>query len=178
MSKPSIPAWQRTSAGNSAAPSGEQEPKPENAAEDSTVPVAETTDMGSTEEDANSTELLEQASRFLEDSNIRDAPREKKVVFLQAKGVSAEDIERLLGKGIQEHAPPDLEAAGARAWSTVSTNSGCCSQASRGLSASSSKKTQLMLSDATQTCRNCVCTATTGSRAAAYCDISRVLGTD
>jgi hypothetical protein len=71
-------------------------------------------------EDLPSTDLLEQARRFLEDANIRDAPREKKAVFLQAKGVSPEDIETLLGKTIPENATPDLEAAGARAWSTVS----------------------------------------------------------
>jgi hypothetical protein len=67
--------------------------------------------------------LLEQASRFLKDANIRDAPREKKVVFLQAKGVSAEDIETLLGKEkeTQHGDSPELEAAGERAWSTVST---------------------------------------------------------
>ncbi|KZM19213.1 uncharacterized protein EKO05_0006433 [Ascochyta rabiei] len=140
MSKPSIPAWQRT------APREAEEPKPENAAEDSTVPVAEesamTEEVAMSEESADASErasasesasasaetveadvkssgLLDQASRFLEDANIRNAPREKKVVFLQAKGVSAEDIETLLGKAIPEDASPDLEAAGARAWSTT-----------------------------------------------------------
>ena len=102
--------------------SAEQEPKPENAAEDSTVPVAEeSTSTETTEVDVKSTGLLDQASRFLEDPNIRDAPREKKVVFLQAKGVSPEDIETLLGKAVQEDASLDLEAAGARAWSSVSS---------------------------------------------------------
>lgn len=122
MSKPSIPAWQQTANTQSAVPSAEQEPKPENAAEDSTVPVAEEpTSTETTVTETKSTELLDQASRFLEDANIRDAPRDRKVVFLQAKGVSSEDIEALLGKEIQEDAAPDLEAAGVRAWSTVSS---------------------------------------------------------
>lgn len=122
MSKPAIPAWQRTATTDPPTLSAEQEPKPENAAEDSTKPVAEDfTRQEAAGEDAQKTDLLHQASRFLEDPNIRGAPREKKVVFLQAKGVSSEDIETLLGKAISQGASPDLEAAGARAWSTVST---------------------------------------------------------
>lgn len=66
------------------------------------------------------TELLDQASRFLEDSTIRDAPREKKVAFLESKGIKAEDIETLLGAAPQEGDQVDLEAVGQRTWSTVS----------------------------------------------------------
>jgi hypothetical protein len=123
MSKPSIPAWQRTATTDPPSLSADEQPKPENAAEDSTKPVAEesgSVDVDATGEELPSTDLLEQARRFLEDANIRDAPRERKAVFLQAKGVSPEDIETLLGKTIPENASPDLEAAGARAWSTVS----------------------------------------------------------
>ncbi|KAH6618800.1 peroxisomal membrane anchor protein conserved region-domain-containing protein [Boeremia exigua] len=121
MSKPSIPAWQRTATTDPPTLSTEEQPKPENAAEDSTKPVAE--EPGSqdiTEKVHQSTDLLAQASRFLEDPNIRNAPREKKAVFLQAKGVSAEDIETLLGNPVQEDAFSDLEEVGARAWSTTS----------------------------------------------------------
>ena len=121
MSKPSIPAWQRTATTDPPSLSADEQPKPENAAEDSTKPVAEEPgSVDATGEDLPSTDLLEQARRFLEDDNIRDAPRERKAVFLQAKGVSPDDIETLLGKAIPENASPDLEAAGARAWSTVS----------------------------------------------------------
>ncbi|KAF3008734.1 hypothetical protein E8E13_009872 [Curvularia kusanoi] len=120
MSKPSIPAWQRTATTDPPSSSADEQPKPENAAEDSTKPVAdEPVEAEATEKVSSDTELLEQASRFLEDANIRDAPRERKAVFLQAKGVSPEDIETLLGKAIPEDASPDLEAAGARAWSTT-----------------------------------------------------------
>jgi hypothetical protein len=129
MSKPSIPAWQRTATTDPPTLTAEQEPKPENAAEDSTKPVAEEpASPEAAEKEANTTGLLEQASRFLEDPNIRDAPREKKVVFLQAKGISSEDIETLLGKAIQEDVSPELEAAGARAWSTVSSTHVCRAQ--------------------------------------------------
>lgn len=129
MSKPSIPTWQRTATTDPPTLSAEQEPRPENAAEDSTKPVAEEpASSEAAKKDTNTTGLLEQASRFLEDPNIRDAPREKKAVFLQAKGVSSEDIETMLGKAIQEDASPELEAAGSRAWSTVSSICVCCAQ--------------------------------------------------
>lgn len=120
MSKPSIPVWQRTATTDPPSLSTNEEPKPENAAEDSTKPVAEEpahSEMAAS--DMKNADLLDQARRFLEDPNIRDAPRERKAVFLQAKGVSSEDVETLLGRATQQDASPDLEAAGARAWPTV-----------------------------------------------------------
>ncbi|KAJ8117786.1 hypothetical protein OPT61_g1097 [Boeremia exigua] len=122
MSKPSIPAWQRTATTDPPSQSAEEHPKPENAAEDSPRPVAdEPASQEFPEQDIQNTDLLSQASRFLEDPNIRNAPREKKAVFLQAKGVSAEDIETLLGKAEHEDVFVDLEEAGARAWTTSPT---------------------------------------------------------
>lgn len=122
MSKPTIPAWQRTATSDTPSLSAEEQPKPENATEDHTQPVTEgPASLEASESKSRSKALLTQASRFLEDPNIRDAPREKKIVFLQAKGVSSEDIETLLGKTIEEDASPALEEAGARAWSTVSS---------------------------------------------------------
>jgi len=40
---------------------------------------------------------LETAKRFLEEDDIRDAPTDKKIAFLESKGVKSEDIQRLLG---------------------------------------------------------------------------------
>lgn len=40
---------------------------------------------------------LETARRFLEDTDVKDAPREKKVAFLKGKGIEDGDIDRLLG---------------------------------------------------------------------------------
>ncbi|KAF3048288.1 hypothetical protein E8E12_011630 [Didymella heteroderae] len=120
MSKPSIPAWQRTATTDPLSLSADEEPKAENAVEDGTKPVTEEPARSeAVASDVESADLLDQARRFLEDPNIRNAPREKKAVFLQAKGVSPEDIETLLGKVVQQDASPDLEAAGARAWSTI-----------------------------------------------------------
>ncbi|KAK2810597.1 hypothetical protein FQN50_002854 [Emmonsiellopsis sp. PD_5] len=76
----SIPSWQL--------PAG-------NAASDATATSANTeTDKA----DSPSKEtLLEQASRFLEDESIRDAPTDKKIAFLESKGLQNDDIQKLLG---------------------------------------------------------------------------------
>jgi hypothetical protein len=42
-------------------------------------------------------ELLEQASRFLEADEIREASRGRKVAFLESKGLTNEEIQKLLG---------------------------------------------------------------------------------
>ncbi|GAE00222.1 peroxisomal membrane anchor protein, putative [Paecilomyces variotii No. 5] len=43
------------------------------------------------------TVLLEQASKFLEDESIRDAPTDRKVSFLESKGLRQDEIDKLLG---------------------------------------------------------------------------------
>lgn len=40
---------------------------------------------------------LETARRFLEDENVKDQSRDKKVAFLKGKGIEDGDIEKLLG---------------------------------------------------------------------------------
>ncbi|KAI4262221.1 MAG: hypothetical protein L6R42_002598 [Xanthoria sp. 1 TBL-2021] len=40
--------------------------------------------------------LLEQAFKFLEDDEIKDAPTERKIAFLQSKGLTDEEVHRLL----------------------------------------------------------------------------------
>lgn len=41
--------------------------------------------------------LLEQAAKFLEDESIRDAPQDRKIAFLESKGLNSEDIQQVLG---------------------------------------------------------------------------------
>ncbi|KAL1883619.1 hypothetical protein Plec18167_002626 [Paecilomyces lecythidis] len=43
------------------------------------------------------TVLLEQASKFLEDESIRDAPTDRKISFLESKGLQQDEINKLLG---------------------------------------------------------------------------------
>jgi hypothetical protein len=120
--KPGIPSWQRTSADSPvASPSGpDQQPDTNNTPKQSASPITEApTPTEDDLDDAESTSLLEQAKRFLDDDAIRDAPREKKVAFLESKGVSADDIETLLGVESQETGFVDLEEAGEGVWSTV-----------------------------------------------------------
>ncbi|KOS41120.1 hypothetical protein ACN38_g8015 [Penicillium nordicum] len=55
--------------------------------------------------------LLDQASKFLEDESIRDAPTERKVSFLESKGLSSDDIEQVLG--ISRNAEPSSSSTAA-----------------------------------------------------------------
>jgi len=142
--KPSIPSWQRARAAAptptevdvDAQPASEQQPEsapaPASVTEESD---GDTTDETALEEDAP---LIEQASKFLDDPTIRNAPREKKLEFLQSKGVKAEDIEKLLSEETPQNTsrdiekllpeeepdeapqdtPQDIETAGERAWSS------------------------------------------------------------
>ena len=41
--------------------------------------------------------LLEQASKFLQDKSVRDAPNEQKIAFLDSKGLKMDEIGKLLG---------------------------------------------------------------------------------
>lgn len=120
---PKIPAWQRSSSDDTTAspPSARDDSGPEQHVQ---APVPTEEDVAHVERDeqsAESTKLLEQASRFLEDETIRDAPREKKIAFLESKGVRPEDIETLLGADALVDDGQELEEAGERAWSTVSS---------------------------------------------------------
>ena len=69
------------------------------------ITVAET---GST----SKSPLLDQARQFLDDDSIRDAARDRKVAFLQRKGVRRDDIEKLLGSEPLETASPVSSQAG------------------------------------------------------------------
>lgn len=51
----------------------------------------------STESQDDPETVLAQAKKFLEDESIKDAPTDKKLAFLESKGVKSEDIQSLLG---------------------------------------------------------------------------------
>lgn len=121
--KPKIPSWQLASAEKPVeTPSeAEQQSEPTEPSEASTSTVADaSTPTGSDVDEPETPSLLDQAKRFLDDTTIRDAPRQKKVAFLESKGVSAEDIETLLGAGLDDKPSVELEEVGERAWLTVS----------------------------------------------------------
>jgi hypothetical protein len=127
-SKAAIPAWQQKQTTDSsespASPASplQQDPEPEQQPEQSAIAATDTFPTGEEDTDPNAqhTSLLEQATRFLEDPAIRDAPREKKVAFLESKGVDDKEIETLLGAESHQSNAADLEEIGGRAWSTVS----------------------------------------------------------
>ena len=88
---PSIPEWQKAFAQSSSPPSTETS--------------ADAQDDGA----ASKTQLLDQAKRFLEDESIRDASRERKVAFLEQKGLQGDDIQTLLGPASTETTPSGEE---------------------------------------------------------------------
>ncbi|KAG9185846.1 hypothetical protein G6011_07177 [Alternaria panax] len=117
--KPAIPEWQRASADNAAASPEPEEARTQDAVEAPTPTKEDIQGDERGEHPSQGSGLLEHASRFLEDATIRDAPREKKVAFLQSKGVSTGDIETLLGVEPQEKTHTELEEVGERVWSTT-----------------------------------------------------------
>ncbi|KAK2047363.1 hypothetical protein LZ31DRAFT_629236 [Colletotrichum somersetense] len=85
-STPGIPEWQRNQKTDA-----ELEPQPQQPSQDavSNEPMRE--------------DSIEIARKFLQDEEIKDAPREEKEAFLKTKGISSENIEQLLGGSA--HAP-------------------------------------------------------------------------
>ena len=77
----SIPQWQRQGAAK----------PPEKSAKEPVKSVHEEKPLPSR------ASLLEQAAEFLEAKDIRDAPTERKISFLESKGLTNEEVHRLLG---------------------------------------------------------------------------------
>lgn len=77
----SIPSWQR------------QEPSNSPNQPDNNTPPQDPTEQTSPEPRAS---LIEKASKFLEDDSIRDAPIERKKLYLESKGLSEPEINDLL----------------------------------------------------------------------------------
>ena len=86
-SKKSIPSWQRSimlPGTEKSLPANENQP-------DETLPEAQKMEASSATSDTT-----ERARKFLQDPSIRNAPKEKKLAFLQSKGLTKEDAESLL----------------------------------------------------------------------------------
>ena len=64
--------------------------------------------------------LLDHASKFLDDPAVRDASREKKIEFLQSKGVDEDHAERLLASQPPRPASTGLTDLDERAWPSAS----------------------------------------------------------
>lgn len=76
--KTGVPSWQREAA-----------PEEEKKAE-------EKVETKATKEPSRS-ELIESAKKFLEEDEVKDATTDKKIAFLESKGLENEEIEQLLG---------------------------------------------------------------------------------
>jgi hypothetical protein len=83
-SKRSIPAWQRIP--------GTEEPSSTKETQSNDTPSA----AQNMKAISSTSDTAERARKFLQDPSIRDAPKEKKLAFLQSKGLRKEDVESLL----------------------------------------------------------------------------------
>lgn len=66
--------------------------------------------------------VLEQAKRFLEEDEVKDASTDKKIAFLESKGLQNEDIQALLGVSRNEEASSAAEVCRFFPTSTAITN--------------------------------------------------------
>ncbi|KAK1597636.1 peroxisomal membrane anchor protein conserved region-domain-containing protein [Colletotrichum navitas] len=103
-STPGIPEWQRDQKTDA-----ELEPQTQQPSQDA-VPNEPPRE--------NSIEI---ARKFLQDDEIKDAPREAKEAFLKTKGISSTDIEQLLGSSVPEPAHDTTQTERASASSTQVT---------------------------------------------------------
>ncbi|PYH99577.1 hypothetical protein BO71DRAFT_394058 [Aspergillus ellipticus CBS 707.79] len=78
---PSIPSWQQANATSNDTPSTS----------------TSTSTSSPTSDEPSRPALVEQAAKFLQDDSIRDAPTDRKVTFLQSKGLREDEINTLLG---------------------------------------------------------------------------------
>jgi hypothetical protein len=123
--KPSIPLWQRQN--SAAAP-----------------PASDDKDKDAGEDTARST-LVEQASKFLQDESIRDASTDRKIAFLESKGLTSPEIDSLLGVSRNSEASSDASNTTEEDKSATAANTEGSSQAtspSTGTSAPSSTTAQ------------------------------------
>lgn len=79
--RPAIPDWQMNYVQSSTMPE----------------PLAKDPPSNSNDAPSSDTGLLELAKHWLKDESIRDSPRERKIAFLEEKGLQGDDIQKLLG---------------------------------------------------------------------------------
>lgn len=84
LKKPSIPSWQLQQQTPKSDDTQEEQSESSVAAADDKKPI-------------DRQDLLDQASKFLEDESIRDATTDRKISFLESKGLSNDEIQKLLG---------------------------------------------------------------------------------
>ena len=89
----SIPDWQKNHVRSAATPEPSTTHQPSN----------------STDAPSSDTGLLERAKRWLEDASICDAPRERKVAFLEEKGLQGDDIQKLLSIPDNPEQEPEMK---------------------------------------------------------------------
>ncbi|MCJ1427776.1 hypothetical protein MMC29_005681 [Sticta canariensis] len=99
----SIPSWQRGDSSSSSSSSSEPT-APSGTVRDPSSPSNQDDSQRDGQRDlhASHASLLNQATKFLQDDDIRDAPTERKMAFLESKGLSDLEIEGLLADSRNE----------------------------------------------------------------------------
>ncbi|KAJ5105800.1 hypothetical protein NUU61_003147 [Penicillium alfredii] len=134
---PSISSWQRPGNAPDSGPSSSSSPSPSS---DAAPAIA----SASTRPD-----LLDQASRFLEDESIRYAPTDRKISFLESKGLNSVEIQQLLGVSRNVEASSDSgDAAESKTREEATQSSPDQAQSSSSPSSSSSLTSAPAPSDA------------------------------
>jgi hypothetical protein len=113
VDKLTIPSWQRAQSATPASPAQQRQAEP--------TPEPGTEEFAEHQPAAEGVSLLEQASKFLKDPSIRDAPRDRKAAFLETKGLSKDEVEKLLGAELEQDTSSKLLKEGEEAWSKVSS---------------------------------------------------------
>ena len=108
-----IPAWQRATSLPGAEDVKAEEATPEPTKSDTTEATHERARSDGATSKADIDELRDSAFKFLHDPSIKDAPRERKVAFLESKGLKTEEIDLLLSSqpasaqlAVRIHCPP------------------------------------------------------------------------
>jgi phospholipase/lecithinase/hemolysin len=103
----SIPPWQlATSLPGAEDVKAEAEPQPKKAEEQQQKePTHEAAPSEESKSVGDIQDLKEQAAKFLSDPSIKNASRERKVAFLESKGLKKEDVELLLSSQPTEAQP-------------------------------------------------------------------------
>ncbi|KAF1812497.1 hypothetical protein P152DRAFT_466406 [Eremomyces bilateralis CBS 781.70] len=92
-----IPSWQRAQPGHSDGEAAVASSPKGDSPEKKTAEVA----VGDVDAASAEASLRDQATKFLQDPSIQDASRERKVAFLESKGIPRSDAETLLGPEVQ-----------------------------------------------------------------------------
>ncbi|KAL9611282.1 MAG: hypothetical protein Q9167_004079 [Letrouitia subvulpina] len=94
----SIPSWQR-----------ERPPPPPQPTSSEELFAPSTSSSDESQSSLSRAALIDQAAKFLDEDDVKTAPTERKITFLQTKGLKKEEIYQLLNLSADDTHDPDVE---------------------------------------------------------------------